>query len=119
LKGTNHPPRRRRIIAGDRVLAQYRDIWGLWRTGCCRLRPNNAADRGKHSIAYRGIEASHVEAQQCMVRYDVLGTPCLQGTDLTTAESDIATSRDTTPCKRRTVAAAISTGSMPFCGIEP
>ena len=38
---------------------------------------------------------------------------------VTTALSVIATSRDTTVCRRMTAEAAITTGSMLFCGIEP
>jgi hypothetical protein len=38
---------------------------------------------------------------------------------VTTADSAAATSRETTVCNRITVAAAITTGSMLACGIEP
>ena len=38
---------------------------------------------------------------------------------VTTADSVAATSRATMPCRRITVAAAITTGSMLACGIEP
>ena len=38
---------------------------------------------------------------------------------VTTADSVAAISRETMPCRRITVAAAITTGSMLACGIEP
>ncbi len=38
---------------------------------------------------------------------------------MTTAPSAIATSRDTTVCRRVAAAAAITTGSMLFSGIDP
>ena len=46
-------------------------------------------------------------------------SPACNEPTVTTAASDAASSRDTMVCRRRTVAAAITTGSMLACGIDP
>src|SRR5581483_11710652 len=114
-----HPLSGAAIVADELITIERRD---LRRSGCTRrlrFSVDDPLDRVEYVFPGGLVEGPDVQLDDRFVRDDVLLRPRLKRADVTTADCEGATSRDTIVWRRSTVAAAMTTGSMLASGIEP
>src|SRR6185437_15122010 len=107
-----HAPGGFGVVADELILVERCDLRRPRRSGRLGLGLHDPRDRVEHVRADALVEGADVQLDGRLVGNHVLLVPACSAPIVTTADCAGATSRETIVCRRSTVAAAMTTGSM-------
>ena len=107
------------IVDVEGIAIQRCDLWRARRTRCHRFGIDDPFDRRERVLAYPFIEGADVQLDDGLVWNDIFLGTGLERTHRDHRGIGGGDFTETMVCSRRTIAAAMTTGSTLACGIEP